>query len=83
MLLKNIQNQAAADELEQSANAAKTQNQRLAVIAKGQAALIKAQAQTNQILATLLKVQAITAIKMGVEFDSDLVQELKEQGGGS
>ena len=70
----------AADELEQSANAAKTQNQRLAVIAKGQAALIKAQAQTNQILATLLKVQAITAIKMGVEFDSDLVQELKEQG---
>ena len=72
----------AADELEQSANAAKTQNDRLAVIANGQVALIKAQAQTNQILATLLKVQATTAIKMGVQFDSDLVEQLKEHDGG-
>lgn len=48
----------SAEELDYAASTAKNTNDRLAVIAKGQVMQLQAQAQTNQLLAMLLKLQA-------------------------
>lgn len=65
----------AADELATSAQAATSQNDRLAVIAQGSAVNARITAQTNQILAQLLHVQSLMALQMGVPTES-----LKDMG---
>ncbi len=56
----------ASDELESSAGGATTQNERLAVIARGQVLTVQALAQQNQILAQMLKLQAMVALESGL-----------------
>ena len=67
----------AADDLASTTTAATTQNDRLAAIAEGQVILVRALAQQNQILATMLKVQSAFALQAGVRADTDLVDEKK------
>lgn len=74
---------ASADELEGSVSSAKDSNDRLAAIATGQVLIVRALAQQNQILAMQLKVQAATALALGVRLDSDLVKEADGNGDAS
>ncbi|GAB6053085.1 hypothetical protein JCM17960_34990 [Magnetospira thiophila] len=69
----------AAGELETAADAAKDQNDRLAVIAKGQVLMARAMAQQTQILAQLLKVQSAYVMKAGVPLDSRLAGDGEEK----
>ena len=59
----------ASDELESSAGGATTQNERLAVIARGQVLIVQALAQQNQLLAQLLKVQSMEALEAGLSLE--------------
>ena len=59
----------ASDELESSAGGATTQNERLAVIARGQVLMVQAMAQQNQLLAQLLKVQSMYAMQSGLSLE--------------
>lgn len=68
----------AAGELEAAADIAKSQNDRLAVIAKGQVLMARAMAQQTQILAQLLKVQSAYVMKAGVPLDSSLAGDGEE-----
>jgi len=72
-----------ADELEAEAKAAKTENDRLSVIAESQPVLIRAIAQQNQILAQMLKVQSAFAVKAGLDVQSLMEKEgdKKEEAG--
>lgn len=72
----------AADELEASAKAATNSNERLAVIAEGQAVMVRAMAQQNQILAQLLKVHSAYVMKAGVPVES-LLKAASEETDGS
>jgi len=65
----------AADALDAEADAATDMNSRLAVIAKGQAIQIRAQAQTNMLLSQLLKMQA------GKNVVYDVPVDIKGTGG--
>jgi len=64
-----------ASEIEAQAKAAKTKNERLAVIAESQAVIIRSRARTNQLLAQLLKVQSAYVIKAGVDLKSGIEGE--------
>ena len=64
----------AASEIVSAADQAEDTNTRLAVIAEGQAVLIRAQAQTNQLLAQQLKVQSAFAMAAGVKLDNELAE---------
>ena len=59
----------ASDELESSAGGATTQNERLAVIARGQVLIVQALAQQNQLLAQLLKVQSMEALEADLSLE--------------
>lgn len=74
---------AAAEELKNEADAAETENQRLAVIAKSQAVQVQVMARQNQLLAQLLRVQSAYAIKAGVPIEDFKAGEGDQaQGGG-
>ena len=68
----------AVNELEAAADTASTQNERLAVIAKGQALIGKGIAQTNQLLAMMLKQQTAHSVRdlpiVPVQIDSNTNQ---------
>ncbi len=65
----------AATEIVNAADQAEDTNTRLAVIAEGQAVMIRAQAQTNQLLAQQLKVQSAFAMAAGVRLQNDLAEK--------
>lgn len=71
----------AADELETAAKAATTVNDRMQVVADAQAALLRAQAQTNQLLAILVKIQGAYAMKAGVPIETQAKVDLAQQEG--
>jgi len=73
----------AADEIEAAAKSAKTENDRLAVIAESQAALLRSSARQTQLLAQMLKVQSAFALKAGVPVESLLSEgdDKKKEGG--
>ena len=60
----------ASDELQQNVSGAKTQNDRLATIAQGQVLIVRAIGQQNQILAQLLKLHSLIALKSGLPVES-------------
>ena len=62
----------AVTNLESSASSAKTQNDRLAVIAQGTAVIARGIAQSNQMLALMLKNQTMEAITLYAPPQSDL-----------
>ena len=62
----------ATEELKQSAEAADTMNKRLAVLIQGQIMQTQATAQTNQLLSQLVKIQAMTAMQIGLPLDATL-----------
>lgn len=75
----------AASEIVSAADQAEDTNTRLAVIAEGQAVLIRAQAQTNQLLAQQLKVQSAFAMAAGVKLENELAEteeDSKNNNGG-
>jgi len=67
-----------AAEIENAGAAAENMNERLAVIAQGQAALIRAQGQTNQLLAQQLRIQAAFAMAAGVDVTNQLADTEEE-----
>ncbi len=69
----------ATEELQQAAEAAETMNTRLAVIAQGLVLQARGTAQTNQLLAQMLKLQSMVAITAGMPIDQ--VQAALEQDG--
>lgn len=69
----------AADELQSAINGAQTQNARLAAIGQGQVALIRGSAQTNQLLAALLKLHATFYMEAGLPKTSTLSEAAEEE----
>ncbi|GAK46694.1 conserved protein [Tepidicaulis marinus] len=72
-------NQKASEELEAAARAAKTQQDRLAVVAQGQVLTNRQLVQQNQLLAQLLKVQSTMLMEMSLS--STERGALKKEGG--
>ncbi|MBL4614292.1 MAG: hypothetical protein JKY27_05400 [Magnetovibrio sp.] len=72
----------AADELDTAVNAADTEREHIATIAKGQVLLIRTMTQQNQILAQMLKVQSAFALKAGLSVESMLSKESDKNSGG-
>ncbi|MEP3246730.1 MAG: hypothetical protein ABJN40_22995 [Sneathiella sp.] len=68
-----------AAEIEAAANAADNVNARLAVLAQSQAALIRAQGQTNQLLAQQLRVQSAFALAAGVDVTNELANTEEDE----
>jgi len=68
----------AADEIAAASEAAESQNDRLAVLTKSQALLIRSQASTNQLLAQLLKITAAHALIIGVDVKNILSEPPEE-----
>ena len=71
----------AASEIDSAADSAKDTNTRLTVVAKALASSIRVQAQTNQILAQLLKVNSAFAMKAGVRVDNALAEDEDKKKG--
>ena len=63
----------AVTNLESSASSAKSQNDRLAVIAQGTAVIARGIAQSNQLLALMLKNQSLEAVSLYMPPDTDIV----------
>ena len=75
-----LQLNEAADEHERNVQATKQSNERLNLIPQGQVMIARGLAQQNQILATMLKLQAAFIMKAGVPVDSIVVEEDEEGG---
>ncbi|NMM43929.1 hypothetical protein HH303_05545 [Rhodospirillaceae bacterium KN72] len=73
-----VQLNEAADEYETNVRATQQSNERLNLIAQGQVMTARALAQQNQILATMLKLQAAFIMKAGVPVDSIIAVEEEE-----
>ena len=75
-----LQLNEAADEHERNVQATTQSNERLNLIPQGQVMIARGIAQQNQILATMLKLQAAFIMKAGVPVDSIVVEEDEEGG---
>lgn len=72
---------STATELQSAANGAKTMQKRLAVSNQIMIAQLRADAERNQILAQMLKLQAAVALKAGLGADDFVSSEDDEEGG--
>ncbi|NMM46488.1 hypothetical protein HH303_18500 [Rhodospirillaceae bacterium KN72] len=73
-----LQLNEAADEHERNVKATRQSNERLNLIPQGQVMIARGLAQQNQILATMLKLQAAFIMKAGVPVDSIIAVEEEE-----
>ncbi|KZK94379.1 MULTISPECIES: hypothetical protein [unclassified Pseudovibrio] len=79
-----VQTLSAAQELKGEGAKAQTVNERLQVLIEVNTALLQSQAQTNQLLAQLLKVSSAKSILQGVPLESELAKkDMKKKGGSS
>lgn len=79
-----VQTLSAAQELKGEGAKAQTVNERLQVLIEVNTALLQSQAQTNQLLAQLLKVSSAQSIIQGVPLESELAKkDMKKKGGSS
>lgn len=72
-----------ADQIEQNTGNSEEVKQLLVNLSQGQAAMVRALAQQNQLMAQILRVNATTALNLGVPLSSDLVPVDEDQSAGS
>lgn len=79
---KNVDDlNTTADQIERNTGDSEELKQLIASMNQGQAALLRALAQQNQILSQILRVNATTALNLGVPLSSDLAQTADNQEG--